>query len=129
MKIQNPGIIKRVEMATLLTAVYKAFYTGAGYSGVHDPDYEIPPQAAEFHREGYEQLKRHRKLVVQGNAVRAEVQESTGGMPVIRLYDAITFNSQPELQSWLQRAKAKQVNKRRYILPADILEDRTWPSR
>ena len=129
MKMKNPGIIKVVETAGLLAAGYKAFYTGAGYSGGHDPDYDIPPQAAEFHREGYEQLKRHRKLIVQGNAVRAEVQESTGGMPVIKLYDAITFNSQSELQAWLQRAKAKQVNKRRYILPEDILEDRTWPSR
>ncbi len=129
MKTQNPGIIKAMELVGALAAVYKAFYTGAGYSGVHDPDYDIPPQAAEFHREGYEQLKRHRKLIVQGNAVRAEVPESVGGMPVIKLYDAISFNSAQELQAWLQRAKAKQVNKRRYILPEDILGDMTWPSR
>lgn len=116
-------------MAALLAAVYKAFYTGAGYSGVHDPDYDIPPQAATFHREGYEQLKRHRKLVVQGNTVRAEAQESVGGMPVIKLYDALSFNSQEELQRWLQRAKAKQVNRRRYILPADVEGDFSWPSR
>lgn len=115
--------------AQVIEGVYKAFYSGTGYSGVHDPDYDVPPDAAEWHREGLEQLKRRRVALVDGNRVRAEVQESSGGEPVIRLYDVASFNSQDALRAWLSKAGAKLVGERRYILPADIEGDFTWPSR
>jgi len=114
-------------IAEILAGVYKAFYTGTGYSGVHDPEWDRPPDSGFFVRTNFEKLKRHRKFIVDGNTIRAVVPEDNAGDPVTKTYDVCSFNSAVSLQAWLDKVKAQQADGRYYILPSDVEEDFTFP--
>lgn len=106
----------------------KAFYTGTGYSGVHDPDWDRPPDTGFFNRTNFEKLKRHRKLAVDGNLIRAIETVDVGGDPVVKLHDVAMFNSQAALEEWLRKVNAKPAGGHQYEITAEDIEgDNTWP--
>lgn len=114
-------------LVSLLTEMVKAFYTGTGYSGVHDPEYDMPDDISFFNRGNFERLKRYRKLAIDGNTVRAIEQADAGGDPVTKFFDVCTFNSAESLQKWLQKVTAQQTGDKTYSIVDQAIEgDNTW---
>lgn len=93
----------------------KAFYAGAGYSGVRDPEWDAPEGVESYNRAGLENIKRTGRFKVpkreDGNHhVTVDVQESSGGDPVVKTYDVTAFNNDELLEKWLQKLKAKKIS-------------------
>lgn len=122
--------MKTSVLSKIIEEVVKAFYTGTGYSGVHDPEYDMPDNTAEFHRIGFEKLKRYRTFMVDGNSIRVLERADAGGDPVTRITDVMTFNVQENLEAWLKKVGAKNISndgKRLYSIENDQIEgDNTW---
>lgn len=106
----------------------KAFYTGAGYSGVHDPDYDMPPDTSFFNRTNFERLKRSKNLLIDGTTIRTQVAEDNAGDPVTKLYDVATFNSAQSLEDWMKKVRARPVGGKQYEIADLVAGDNTWPS-
>lgn len=106
----------------------KAFYTGTGYSGVHDPDDGRPPDLNFFNRGNFEKLKRLKNLQIDGRTVRVKEEVDNAGDPVTKITDVMAFNSNQALENWLQKIQARPVGRQHYEILGRIEDDKTWPT-